>query len=57
MALESREKQQAYRDRMKARGFVAVHELVPVQSKALVRDICRGLREHVRPEKEHDRRD
>lgn len=34
-----------WRERMKAEGFEPITEWVPTESKALVRDICKKLRE------------
>jgi hypothetical protein len=51
MALESKEKQAAYRDRMRAAGLVPITEWIPPESKALVRGICKRLREGAKAKK------
>jgi hypothetical protein len=45
MALDPKDKQAAYRERMRERGFVPIQEWIPPESKALVRSICKRLRE------------
>jgi hypothetical protein len=38
-------RQAAHRDRMRAAGLVPITEWIPPESKALVRSICKRLRE------------
>ncbi|MFB1488402.1 MULTISPECIES: hypothetical protein [unclassified Thiocapsa] len=45
MALDPKEKQKAYRDRMRAADMVPIHDWAPRESAELVHDICRKLRE------------
>lgn len=45
MALSTKEKQAAYRDRMRAAGLMPVQEWIPPESAELVRGICKRLRE------------
>ncbi len=40
-----------WRERMKAEGFEPITEWVPTEAKALVRDICKKLREGKRTTK------
>lgn len=45
MGTEAKDRQKAYRDRMRAAGMSPLHDWVPVESIDLVRDIIRMLRE------------
>ena len=45
MALDPKDKQKAYRDRMRESGMVPIHDWAPRESADLVHDICRRLRE------------
>ena len=45
MALDPKDKQAAYRQRMRESGMVPIHDWAPRESAELVHDICRKLRE------------
>ena len=45
MALDPKDKQAAYRQRMREAGMVPIHDWAPREAADLVHDICRKLRE------------
>lgn len=45
MGTEAKDRQKAYRDRMREAGMVPLHDWVPSESVELVRGICKRLRE------------